>query len=453
MPGRRVEYTVPFSRFFDITAPLSIVIAVFLVARLLVFAIFGAIQFPDTADYILYAERILAGTAWLHTPETGSGFPVTYIRLPGYPLIVAAAKLLAGSQFAYLIIAVQLAASLVATILLYRFAESLVGGARRAAIVAGFYAMTLSVLLDLSVLADSLVASVFIAMVSVLGRRAMDGGLRLRDATLTGIGAMFLLLLRGNGVFIAAALIPLAGAALFAARPFRMRSAVLTVALVAPLLLTALTIQQWNAYRTGAAFLSTGAMHVSFQPLFKLARTGLNPFDRTEEDFDRTVLAHAGDYRFQDIAGVIDALRGELGLSYMEITRRITRKSVTTLITHPVALARAVATGRHAKAVLSLANPIATGVEIVQDIRGVPLFPPATEVLKAPFATLDFRQAALMVPYALFGIYRSSSFAPRCSRHLSPSIGGRGRSGLMTLPFRCSPPSGSPMVGYRRCTD
>ena len=47
-------------------------------------------------------------------------------------------------------------------------------------------------------------------------------------------------------------------------------------------------------------------------------------------------------------------------------------------------------------------NPVATAVEIHQDISDFPLFPPLSDVIRSPFANLDLQQAVVALPYLLF---------------------------------------------------
>ena len=57
---------------------IAIVCLAFALPRLIILALYGPVFFDDSADFTLYAERILAGTEWLYSPELGSGMPITY---------------------------------------------------------------------------------------------------------------------------------------------------------------------------------------------------------------------------------------------------------------------------------------------------------------------------------------------------------------------------------------
>jgi len=384
---------------------IAFVLVAFALPRLAVLAFYGPIFFDDSTDYTLYAERILAGTEWVHTAEIGEGMPITYLRLPGYPFVIAATKALFGSNFAYAIVTLQTTLSLAATLTLFTFARILLDCPWRASAVASFFAITLSVLLDLTILADSLVTSLFVLLFSSLGAMLIGSTtVRPTQALALGLGAMGLLLLRGNGVIIAATLGPLAIAAISITRINFSQKALCAFLIVLPMTLSVWGLRTWNEYRSGMAFISTGAEHVAFQPLFRMARAGDNPFDDQDHPYEQTVRSHAASYEFTDIANVISALHRDHSLSHPEITTWITRKYTLTLISRPFDLTMAVATIRHVKAVLATANPIATGVEIHQDISGRAIFPPMGVVLHSPISSLSTGQLAIAVPYLLFGI-------------------------------------------------
>ncbi len=382
----------------------AIVCLAFALPRLVILALYGPVFFDDSADFTLYAERILAGTEWLYSPETGSGMPITYVRLPGYPLVVAGAKVLSGEHFAYAVVAIQIALSFATTLMLFTFARIALGCRWQASAVASCFAITLSALLDLSLLADSLVTSLYILILCSLGGILIGPkSMRWPQALALGIAAMSLLLLRGNGIIIAATLAPLAVVTVVSTRMELSRKALCTLLMVLPMVLAIWSFRTWNEHRTSIPFVSTGAEHAAFQPLFKMSRAGHNPFDDPDHPFERTVRENARDYLFTDIAGVISALRDEHGLTHPEITAWITGKYTSTLIEHPFTLARSIATGRHLKALLATVNPVATAVEIHQDISDIPVFPPLIDVIRAPFASLDLSQSIVALPYLLFG--------------------------------------------------
>ena len=217
-----------------------------------------------------------------------------------------------------------------------------------------------------------------------------------------GIAAMSLLLLRGNGIIIAATLAPLAIVTVVSTRMEHSRKALCALLMVLPMIFAIWSFRTWNEHRTSIPFVSTGAEHVAFQPLFKMSLAGHNPFDDPDHPFERTVRENARDYLFTDIAGVISALHDEHGLTHPEITAWIMGKYTSALIEHPITLARSVLTGRHLKALFATVNPVATAVEIHQDISDIPVFPPLSDVIRSPFASLDLQQAVVALPYLLF---------------------------------------------------
>lgn len=391
--------------------PLAAAIAVFLAARLAIFLVYGPVTFPDSADYTQYADTMLRGSGWLRDDGGGAALPLSFIRLPGYPAVVALGRALGDGRGLHLVVLLQVAAGLGATLALYAFARRLLGSDGLAALVAGIAGVSLSALLDVAILADGLFGSIYLALLAGLGLLLLDGeaARRWRIAALCGLGAAALVLLRGNGLFVAATVAPLALAAVQAGAREGPRRAALLALLIVPLVVTVAAVRAWNESRTGTAFVSTGGAHVMFQPLFRMARNGDNPY-AGDDTFDRIVRAHAGDYRFQDIGVAIGALHREAGLSPVEIAGAATRKYVETALARPLDLLRAVASGRHLKAVLGLVNPVATGVETWQDIAETPLFPPPGAMLRDPLGALDPTTGALALAYAAFGLVSIAVF-------------------------------------------
>src|SRR5271168_1576057 len=82
--------------------------------------LFGPTMTPDSAGYIDYADQILTGD-FLHVDLDASAFPMTLARPIDYPAIIAAAKIVAGARWAWVVVLFQL--SVWVTILVYRLAR------------------------------------------------------------------------------------------------------------------------------------------------------------------------------------------------------------------------------------------------------------------------------------------------------------------------------------------
>lgn len=220
---------------------------------------YGPIFTPDSAGYIDFARLILTEDAW----RSDAGFdefflPVTAFRVIGYPAYVAGVMALAPDHWAGLVVLGQMLAALVASVIFYGFARAVLplGWAAFATFAAAF---GLRLTLDLSLLPDSLHASLWIALLSIMGR-AMILHRRPTPAMALGLGILLALafLLRENVAYLAPLLLPFLIAWLWAARSGWGRGAINAIFFFLPLLAVHQSYQAWNAARTGTPFVTIG---------------------------------------------------------------------------------------------------------------------------------------------------------------------------------------------------
>ena len=84
-------------------------------------AIFGAIYWPDSYGYSLYADAIAKNDAWrTHVDLTLEPMPIVLVRMAGYPLLLASSRLLFGSHWELALVAIQILASMVATVMFWQ---------------------------------------------------------------------------------------------------------------------------------------------------------------------------------------------------------------------------------------------------------------------------------------------------------------------------------------------
>lgn len=394
------------------STPFRFTIAVTMLVKIVAYATYGPIFWPDSADYIHYADRMLRDSSWLDTVGPGNpATPLMILRMIGYPAVIAITKLVAGDGFAPVLIALQCAASVGTTIFLYALARRLFNSNAAAAAIGIVFAISLAVKLDLSVLPDSLFTALFVSLLSGLGMALLDErNLAFGRALAFGVAVAALILLRANGMFVALGILPLALAAICLGRDDWRGRALLFAALALPPIATIDAYRTWNDHRAGAKFLSIGGSHVFLQPLFKMVRAGTNPFGG-DSLVDRMVRKHGGAYRFQDIGPVIGALHREAGLAPHQIARESFAKYRQAARDHPMALAGVAFRNYHVKAVLGLINPVTTAVEIHQTVAGKPVFPPIGKVIDDPFGMLDARTLPLAVAYGGFGLVSLAAFA------------------------------------------
>ena len=386
-------------------------IAVAVLVKVVAYAVYGPVFWPDSADYVDYADRLLRDSTWIDSVGAGNpAMPLMIMRMIGYPLIIAITKLLAGNGFASLLIFAQCVASLGATVSLYALARRLLGSEGAAATIAIVFAVSLAVKLDLSVLPDSLFTSLFIILLSAIGSALLsERRFGFGRALSFGVGVAVLILLRANGMFVALALAPLAIAAIHLGREGWGGRVLLIAALVVPPVVTIDAYRAWNEHRAGTKFLSVGGSHVFMQPLFKMVRAGTDPFDGNGV-VDRMVRKYGGAFRFQDIGPVLGALHREARLTPHQIARATFAKYREAALAYPVALAGVALRNYHVKAVLGLVNPVTTAVEIHQTVVEEPVFPPIGQVIDDPFGVLDAQTLPLALAYAGFGLISLAAF-------------------------------------------
>src|ERR1700733_4098439 len=77
----------------------------------------------DSFGYLRFADAILSGE-FRHVDLATDPMPVTLTRMIGYPAVIAAARLLAGRDWAWAVVLFQFAVSLWATVMVYRLARA-----------------------------------------------------------------------------------------------------------------------------------------------------------------------------------------------------------------------------------------------------------------------------------------------------------------------------------------
>lgn len=249
-------------------------------AKVALLVAFGPIFLPDTTDYVLFADMILAGGEWLHTVLPADAlFPVTAFRVIGYPLLLAWAKLAAGDAWPWVAVLAQLVLSLAATALVFLLAVRLSGRPWLGLVAAVGHGTGQVLVLDQCILTDSLNASLLVSAgcwigISMANRRPP------RAAEMAGLGAAVLaaLLLREAGAFLQYALWPLAIAWCLTTGTGARRSIILIVLFALPPFLGAQAYKAWNAERTGHRFITTAAQTAVFRPALDLYRRGIPVF-------------------------------------------------------------------------------------------------------------------------------------------------------------------------------
>lgn len=317
---------------------LKIGLCLLFLAKITIACVFGPIHYLDSGGYTLFADRILKDSTWL----TQQGNDVDYnlvFRTAGYPLVIAAAKLLFGSFWAYAVLVVQALGSCLAFIPLVRILEATV--ARRWIIWVAMvcYGFSGSTLFDSAILTDSLNASIFVAVVSgVLG--AGLGLWPLSPLILAGMGLLwgYGLWMRDAGLYLAAIPLGILWASFYRQRRGGLAAARAGLFFIIPMLMMAGIYMGWNQYRTGHMTIGgTGHMNWLQMPMYIEGRGYGHPFTGNDEVDEAVRRAAPQDFDTLDgVAQVLRELRRAHGYNDRQLGVIASKKYFHTVIHHPI---------------------------------------------------------------------------------------------------------------------
>lgn len=246
------------------TAPLPLLVALLAAGGFRLYALvrFGPILQPDSQDYVAYAKAILAGDEWLRSVSAES---TTMFRTIGYPLVVAAAMMVAGEQFAYALVLIQSASTLVAMVLLFRVGRMLGLSAWFAAAAVTAFGCGVITVFDLNVLTDSLFATLAIACVCLIALPVLDDR-PLSKLRLLFAGTMFAACILIRDAALVSLPIFALGVFWWGLRQSKgpaswISASKAVVVFVLPVMVAWQGYVTWNHYRSGYRMMSTGAQY------------------------------------------------------------------------------------------------------------------------------------------------------------------------------------------------
>jgi 4-amino-4-deoxy-L-arabinose transferase-like glycosyltransferase len=305
VPGDEAIAHPPWRRLEAVPKPVLAVFAAIVAVKLGVLLIFGPARQPDTFSYLQYADAILSGDFY-HVDLAHDPMPVTLRRAIGIPAIVAAAKVVASSYWAWAVVLLQYAMSLWATVMVYRLARAFHLGVWLSLGVVAAQATSMQFVVDQAVLSDSLAGSTVTIATCVLALIA----LRREPASLwlylgSGVLIAAAFLIRDVMAYMAAGLFPLIAAAAAVQRP-RLRQFAAGVLVFVPLIASFVAYTQWNRSRVGAPIVTSSSLSTLFDALTEAAvydptiYDGATPID----DIGRRILPkmRAERYGYEDEA-------------------------------------------------------------------------------------------------------------------------------------------------------
>jgi hypothetical protein len=341
----------------------------------------GPAIFPDSAHYLSLGEQILTDPSWLHDGQWDSDIvPGRLFRPYGYPLLVAAARLVAGSQFGLVLAVLQALLSVAALGAVAVVGQRMIADRRLRLAILSLCATSGFLLFDMALLTDSFYGTLFITTFCVHWQPSLGLALLL--------GILWALSMSLRDVAIYHAVLPLMGL-LLATRCHSLgkaRSATMLGAFLLPVAAMTILVVGWNYHRTGHAFYSiTGGVNWLW-PSFNIADRGLaNPFE-CADDICRTVRRIGKHHGWDGVLAVTRALWDENKLDPRAFGRMTHEHFLAVLKTHPLAfLASVLGNLQFAHLADLVFNPVANLNKLFQLHSTIDhkLFPGARECWKS----------------------------------------------------------------------
>ncbi len=315
------------------------VILILAVVRIYAVAAYDGTGFPDRFLYLNYADMILSGSTWLHELEVDP-LPSTGFRAIGFPLILAAAKFVSGDHFVFVVQCLQTFVSLIACTYLFAAVSRLLLSDAGAFIATLGYGLSVGLAYETSLLPDSIFISCWIIIVSVCVIRWLDRRpLSLVSALLLGLLALPIVCMRGNGIHMLILAVPVITLASIDRSAGWVRPAAACILVFLPGLVAYAGVMEWNRYRTGDAFFTTGGQIALVQPVFEMARLGAEPFEG-DDPLRTAIRTHAPDLTYEQIYDVNRHLFSDQGMSPHDIARANMSLYLDTVFDNPAIFAR-----------------------------------------------------------------------------------------------------------------
>lgn len=341
--------------------------------KLAILVIVGPSVSPDTAGYVAFSDAILDGTAFAPVGWGADATPIVIFRTAGYPLILAAAKLITPAFWAPLVVILQGALNIAAMVLIFRVAERLFATSSWAVLATLLYAYSQSLLWDNSLLIDSIYGSLFnIVIFALLG--SLLECWRLSRIKIAGLAVLwgYSLWTRDNGLYFTY----LPALLLLFIRPtergFGCRRLAHPIAFLAVVAAMVGAYELLNLYRTGEAFFSITGLLNFLRPLFDMLQYGYaDPF--TGDDLiARTVRETMITYDFPAQVRFIATLHERCLCTPTQLQSLLVAKYITGVLYHPLAYLRLIIRNfDYFDLASALADPVCTINQFVQ--LGTPL--------------------------------------------------------------------------------
>ncbi|MDV7340834.1 hypothetical protein RYZ26_14605 [Terasakiella sp. A23] len=301
---------------------------------------YGPVISPDSAGYTSYADMILNETAWMHSVDlTNYWYPKTAFRSIGYPAIIAFTKMLSPDYFGWILVLAQMVLSLFISYMLFKLALDMSNRFGLALFVAFAHAMGHGLLLDQSVLTDSLNANLILLALIIVGR-GIVGRIdpKAGQLILAGLLIAIAFLIRESGNQLQILYWPFVIWWLVSISQSWGRRIVLFLCFIAPMVIFTQGYKTWNDYRTGERFITTAGQTTMFFPAVDMQSRGVNAFENDPYLKDKPAYFQPMDQRtdLQHVGTINHHLVKTYGWNALDISRYGFKKFVDYWLEYPV---------------------------------------------------------------------------------------------------------------------
>lgn len=296
----------------------------------------GPVWWPDSSDYTSFAKVILRDGLWLDTVEFYENYNGGFaFRMLGYPLLLAATKLVFEDSFGHAVIVFQSALSVALFVLILRLTPFCLKFRGASMLITVLYMLSPMTIFNVSILSDS-ISAVLVAgsMAVILG--AIVGAWQFSPRLALGVGvawALSVLIRDANLYFV---FLPVVGVLLwaFVRHATVSRGTAMVVFVLAPVLLASEGYKSWNEHRTGDRFLSTTGSANWLRPVFDLKRHGLGDPFTGDDAVDRAVRRVKPPLSWPENLVVLPDLQRYEGVSASNLNNIVRDKYINTVFMH-----------------------------------------------------------------------------------------------------------------------
>lgn len=332
---------------------------------------FGPIVYSsDLSHYLHYSTLILGDQDWLSDAGLDDYHrQTTMLRMIGYPLVIAAARLISPDQWPWVVVGLQLALSLYACLWVWRLGAA-ISGQHWVGFFAGLAVGSgLSLRFDQMVLTDSPTASLLIIAYSLLATVIITRTkVSLVQAICIGLLIAAAFLLRDSVRAIAFFFVPLIVLSMWRVRPL-WTGALRTALMIGPVLMAMVSYQQWNELRTGERFITT-IPHSGFMiSMMKASAHGAQIFV-DDTPLDKLAREEFKAYHFREVLYIVKRMQLEYGFTEPQVTNLVQAKYKQTWLLHPGAMLRAYLSEISPRQALYVISPLFSDLDVRTRTQG-----------------------------------------------------------------------------------